>query len=603
MLPRDLPEVPVASLDTETSGLHEDDGARVACVAVAWPGGSAAFPFDQGVRDKLPTFQLDLLGGEDPNLTEKDWKDLLAWCQERQLIYHNAKFDVAMMRVGTRHWGGVDLMGQTHWDTMLASAVLEPTNSAALDACCKRAGIGEKTGLTVVKQWLKAHKLSTKRYDLVPWEVIEPYVTTDAELTLDLFDHQVDRIEDPEDEEGHAPRFEREMELLSTLYYMEARGIKYDAAMSLEAAEQLEKRADEIEATMPFPCVPSEAKRWFFEKEELPPDRVSEKTGAPSLDEEQLRDWEAQGVKWAKEYNQVGTLRRAVSMWYRGYPDKIGLDGRLRCNFRQAKVKSGRMSVERVQLQAMPKDDKAIEGIPTVRSLLRAEKGMGLWSLDLSQAELRVAAQYSGCGTMLDLLAKGADIHGVTCEQVMGISRDDPEWKFKRDIAKRLTFGSIFQIGGKKFQATLAKLANIHLPLEECASQVHRWRSLYPEFGVAYRKADKMASSKRYVPLLPKTEYEMKSWLGERDWPHTGWSRIVQGSLAYFFKLWMIEIEKEFPGRMILTIHDSVELELPLSEGDEIAAAVAAQGQRMATELFMKPETGVIMPVDQERWD
>lgn len=602
MRPSELPDVPVASLDTETSGLHEDDGARVACVAVAWAGGSAAFPFDQGVRDKLPTFQMDLLAGDDPNLSEQDWKDLLEWCKGRELIYHNAKFDVAMMRVGTRHWEGVDLMSQTYWDTMLAAAVLEPTMSIALDACCKRAEIGEKTGLTAVKQWLKAHKLSTKRYDLAPWSVIEPYVTADAELTLELFEHQVDRVEDPEEEEGYGPRFEREMELLETLYYMEARGIKYDAAVSMEAAEQLEARADEIEASMPFKCTAAEAKRWFFEKEELPPDRVSEKTGVPSLDEEQLRDWEAQGVKWAKEYNQVGTLRRAVSMWYRGYPDKMGPDGRLRCNFRQAKVKSGRMSVERVQLQAMPKDDKAIEGIPTVRSLLRAEKGMGLWSLDLSQAELRVAAQYSGCGTMLKLLAEGADIHGVTCEQVMGISRDDPEWKFKRDIAKRLTFGSIFQIGGKKFRATLAKLADIHLPLEECTEQVRRWRSLYPEFGVAYRKADKMASSKRYVPLLPKTEYEMKSWLGERDWPHTGWNRIVQGSLAYFFKLWMIAIEKEFPGFMILTIHDSVELELPLSEGDEIAAAVARQGERMATELFMKPETGVIMPVDTERW-
>jgi DNA polymerase I-like protein with 3'-5' exonuclease and polymerase domains len=376
----------------------------------------------------------------------------------------------------------------------------------------------------------------------------------------------------------------------------------YDGQTSIEAAEVLEERANELEATMPFKADVTTAKDWFFVKEKLPPMRVTEKREEPALDEEQVREWIAEDVPWAKEYGQVSKMRRAVSMWYRGYPELIGQDGRLRCSFRQGHVKTGRMSVERVQLQAMPKEDKEIEGLAGVRTLLQAQEGYGLWNLDLSQAELRIATYYSGCKRMWKLLAEGADLHGVTCEQVLGISRDDPEWKTKRDIAKRLTFGSIFQIGGKKFQATLSKLADIHLPLEECGRLVSNWRRMYPEFGVAYRKADNMAQRLGYVNLLVGTPYAQRSYFGERDWPNTAWNRIVQASLAQAFKLWMIEVESKWPGYLILTVHDSVVLEAPLDEGDGLSEEIAAAGAKLMTSLFMGEGEDVQMIVDVERY-
>ena len=596
--PADLPseDVGPVALDTETSGLHPDDGARVACLALAWEGGSAAFPFDQGVRDKLPTVQLDLLEDGDPNLGPYEWEKMVVWLEGRDLVMHNGKFDLTMMRTGTRHWKGVELAHRLKWDTMLASGILEPKEPRGLDAAAKRAGVGGKQGLAAVKQWLKARKYKPTRYDLVPWSIIQEYVTVDAEMTLDLYLHQRQQWRPEYDRE-----MELEMDLLGALYRMEARGVQYDAEESLRVAELLERKADEIESRMPFKCDVTSAKRYFFDELLLPPDRRTEK-GAPSLDEEQIRDWVKQGVEWAEEYSDVSRMRRAVSMWYQGYPDKLGADGRLRCTYRQGHVKSGRMSVERVQLQAMPKADKSVGDVPGVRDLLQAKDGHGLWSLDLSQAELRVAAKYSGCQTMLDELAGDSpDIHGRTCEQVLGVSRDDPQWKEKRDIAKRLTFGSIFQIGGQRFQATMSKLAGIHMPLDECQALVDGWRRMYPEFTTAYRKSERLAKSQGWVPLLPGTEQEVKSWFGPRDWPHTAWNRIVQGSLAQFFKMWMVAVDREFPGRMILTIHDSVLLELPLDEGDEVAARVAAQGTEIATDLFMRG-VDLTMPVDTDRW-
>lgn len=603
-LPSQLPdpsEVPWVAVDTETSGLHPDDGARVACVSLSWPalgaatGGyaTAAFPFDQGVRDKLPTAQMEFgVDEEADNLPREEWDALMGFLSSSSLVFHNAKFDLAMLRVGTRHWEGVDFVHRLEWDTMLAQGILDPLHPRGLDATAKRLGLGAKVGVSELQGWLKRRGFDKHRYDLAPWHLVAPYVAADTEMTAELYDHQLSRV-DGRDQD----RMMRELALTRALYGMESRGICYDDAVSLEAAEELERVALGIEVQMPFACTPTEAHRYFFGELGLEPMRVSEKTGRPSLDEEQVRQWVKDGVEWASEYAQVTKYRRSVSMHYRGYPEKIGRDGRLRCTYRQGHVKSGRMSVERVQLQALPKRDKNIEGIPGVRELVHPAEGHRLWNLDLSQAELRVASQYAQCRRMLEQLAEGQDIHSNTNRQVLGIDDDDPLWKEKRDIAKRLTFGGIFQIGGEKFQATLAKLADIHLPLQECKNMVAAWRQMYPEFGVAYRRSEQEVRADGYVRLLPNTDFETRSYFGERDFPNSGWNRIVQGSLAEGFKILLGDVEQNWPGRAILTVHDSILLETPADDGDRVAFEVAAHGERLMTSLY-----GIDMSVDINEW-
>lgn len=596
-----LPDVPLVCVDTETSGKHPDDGATVAVVSIAWRENgavvSAAYPFDQGIRDKFPNDQLNLLDGEDPNLREDEWQALLGWLSRRHLVMHNAKFDLMMLKTGTRHWPGIDLTGQLRWDTMLANRELWPREMIGLDASCSRLGLGEKKNEIEIQTWLRKHKLPYRRYDLAPWELVEPYAAVDAELTMRLFTRQLTHIRELEGEEFRA-RIDRETRVTKTLLAVESRGVLYDVEKSLEAANLLEQRAAGLEAALPWQGGTTQAKDWFFRRQGAQPLRTSEKTGAASLDEVQIRELVKQGVPGAAEYDQLMRCRRAISMWYRGYPEKAGSDGRLRCTYRHGHVKSGRMSVERVQLQAIPKNDKALEGVPTIRSLIHAPEGRQLWNLDLSQAELRVAAKYARCDKMLAMLERGEDLHSITTQEVMGVSRDDPDWKAKRDIGKRLTFGSIFQIGGEKFQSTLVQLADIHLPLDECTRLVQRWRSMYPEFGVAYRRAEQKARLDGWVRLLPGSPMESQSWFGERDYPNTAWNRIVQGSLAELLKLWLVEAEHKHPGMIVLTVHDSLVLEIEEDAAQDVVREVAAIGADRGSELFK-----VEMKVDADTWE
>jgi DNA polymerase-1 len=284
-------------------------------------------------------------------------------------------------------------------------------------------------------------------------------------------------------------------------------------------------------------------------------------------------------------------------MWYQGYVDKLGEDGRLRASYRHGTVTSGRLSVERVQLQAMPKADKIEEGVVGVRDLLRAKKGYGLWSLDMQQAELRVAAHYSGCARLLEMLAEGRDVHGETTQQVLGVQPDAPDYKLKRDIGKRLTFSSLFGIGGKHFHEILKKMADIDLPISECDILVKRWRDMYPEITHAYRKCDRHMQERGWVRILPGTEYETKSWLAPHEYPNTGWNRMVQGSLAAWLRMWLVAVDEEWPDTLVLTVHDSIALELPKKTGARIAKEVAEFSAERATALF-----GIPMPVEVDRY-
>jgi DNA polymerase-1 len=547
----------------------------------------------------------------DPNLSEEDWQMLLWLLGKKHLVFHNAAFDLIMMHAGTRHWHGVDLGNQLLWDTMITHRVWRPNSSAGLDNAARELGIGQKQGLDAVREWLQHAKKPKHRYDLVPWLVIEQYVTVDAETTFALYEQQ--KLHFKEETKADRNRLlkecRREFNLSVVLMRMEQRGLGYDAKRSLGAAGKMEHKVEDIVAQLPFKLTPAGARKYFLEQG-LIPERYTP-TGAPSIDAEQIREWASDNppVKWAAEYRDATKAKRAASMWYRGYVEKLGEDGRLRCRYRQVKfssagggdsdsgARSGRLSVERVNLQAMPKGDKIEKGMVGVRDLLLAKKGHALVSLDMSQAELRAAARFSKCETMLQMLNEGVDFHGKTTEDVMFIERDHPEWALKRDIGKKLTFGSIFGIGGEGFQKLLARETGVHLELDECEDLVRNWRRTYPEIMNAYRRAERVFRERGYVRILPGTEYESRSYLADGDWPHTGWNRMVQGSLAAWLRLWLVEIEHALPGALVLTVHDSVVLELPKRTAKRTGQKIADAAAARASVLFDTP-----MVVDLEMY-
>lgn len=492
-----LPDGHRVTVDTETSKLHPDDGGRIAAVSLAFraPDGrlvKKAIPFDQGING-LPLGDKDLSASHIKRLSRwPDWAldedannlgpdEFVRLCNELkrfQLAWHNAKFDMRMFKAGLRGRPdlGVDFQNETIWDTMTTQRVVDPKWPVALKQTAVRLHLGAELGVKegmeddeaeALKPWLgpKTGKNQDPRYDLVPWSVMGPYAGMDAALTLLLMEWQWALLDEELRFQMH--HVSREKDLMTVLYRMELRGVGFDVATGRRMAEMIEAARRGVAAEIPFrspttgdPSPPAAAKYFFDELEHEPfEDKLTEKARRPQVDDEVItrlvkEDWIGQEV--AKKYQWHENLKSANAKWYMAWPEATGADGRIRTDFKQADVVSGRLAVGRVQLQAIPHNYQLpkLEGLVGVRDLFveteQCPCGCGtleMWEFDVSQAEIRIATAQAQCRPMLEGFQRGLDSHTIAtmlmfgdvfkAEGFEGRETEYERWDEFRQIGKR----------------------------------------------------------------------------------------------------------------------------------------------------------------------
>lgn len=675
------------------SGLWADSGARLSIVSVAWiPPAivkhpdpevlrhavktgegvqTRAFPFAQGIwfgpgeTDLKPGQQPDLFSThlDNPNLGPADWATLNGWLRlGHRLIFHNGKFDLEKLRYAPLGWSsehapGVDLLGLTYWDTQVVAPIFWPRETTSLKPTAARLwGEDETAEVDALKPYLGPK--TDPGYDLVPWDVIGPYAAKDTNLTIRLAYQQwamLGRWWGDRDQRA-IDQTEREFKVMQILYRMERAGIPYDAAASMRAAATLGSQIAAVDRRLPFRPTDAQAKQFFFSERPvakegkttpslgLLPYATTEK-GNPQLTAEVVQRL----VKDYPEHEPAGAAARlwahrakldtAVSMWYLPYAQGIGSDGRLRTCFRQVTrgrgtedggTRSGRLSVERVNLQAIPHDYRlsaADWGVPTPRELIGMAasqiQGYELWEFDLAQAELRVAAAWAKCGKMLSAIRHGRDLHGETTMELWpGMTKESSEWGFYRQLGKRANFTLCFGAGGETFGKMISKETGVILSSDESSTIVSKWNGIYPEFRRAIERWSRYVEEHRQVPLASRDGFATgRPRVFRRDEDdHKAFNQIVQGSLAEFLKDWLIEVQgicdEEGLGYvdgvgytgLLLTIHDSLVALLPEGEREEqIAARIVGAAESLWEGFFGREDpAGRVLPIngtaEGKRW-
>jgi DNA polymerase-1 len=288
----------------------------------------------------------------------------------------------------------------------------------------------------------------------------------------------------------------------------------------------------------------------------------------------------------------------------------VGEDGRLRASFRQNGTVSGRFSVERVQLQAIPHDyrlnGEIMKGIPTPRQLISngVPAGYELWELDLAQAELRVAALYANCERMLTLIRNGEDLHADAAIQLFKVKPTDDNWGEMRNVAKRANFSLIFGVGADKLRGDIEAQTGIVLSKTETQQLIYDWHNLYPEFH---------RSIESHMRVIEKRQEQhgmawITLWNGERRWfnemeeAHKAFNQRVQPALAQFGLDWWLATERRLMGMdgqgIVMTIHDSLVLMLRADSAIDTATEI----QMLGVELWDKVFAGVPGGVDCKKW-
>ncbi len=114
---------------------------------------------------------------------------------------------------------------------------------------------------------------------------------------------------------------------------------------------------------------------------------------------------------------------------------------------------TGRITAKRLPLTSLPRG---------LRDYIVAPEGMQLFSLDMSNAELRFLAHYAKCDSLLEQFNKGSDVHSETSKlirsKVTNLQVDD---ETIREVAKVFTFSQLYGAGLNTITENSRKECNV----------------------------------------------------------------------------------------------------------------------------------------------
>lgn len=211
---------------------------------------------------------------------------------------------------------------------------------------------------------------------------------------------------------------------------------------------------------------------------------------------------------------------------------------------------TGRLSCENPNLQQVPRDKR-------IRTLITAPEGWTLIECDLSQIELRVAAELANEGAMIHAFTHGIDVHWLTAineiarggglaelvkdtaktwKQLKEVTYSDaikillemgpdaaveinPEWKEYRKKAKAVNFGYLYGMWWKKFKDYARDSYGVTLTDQEAEESRNAFFDTYSDLPAWHDRQRKFVRRHGYVPSLTgrKRRLPDATYTGDRE--------------------------------------------------------------------------------------
>ena len=194
-----------------------------------------------------------------------------------------------------------------------------------------------------------------------------------------------------------------------------------------------------------------------------------------------------------------------------------------------------------------------------IRRLFVPRPGYNLVSFDYSQMEVRIFLSYIKNDTIKELLHRDdVDFHGEAAKLAFHSEEDNDDFKFFRQMAKAVTFGTIYGIGNKK----------LSLQLGTTPKEAGQYKRQY--FAG-------LKGSKEFVNSVARM-VETRGWIKNRygrvyhipeQLAYKGVNYLVQGTSADILNERMVEVYKilwNTNSHLLLQVHDEVICEIPDNE-------------------------------------
>ncbi len=477
-------------------------------------------------------------------------------------IGQNAKFDALILK---RY--GVEVH-PVAFDTMLASYVLNPSDSHSMDDLARRLLEYAPIPITSLIGEKKKDQRSMYEIDL---NLITEYAAEDADVTLRLYHVLRKQLE-----EQHLLDFAADVEfsLVDALTQIEYNGVAIDTQslgdISTYILRQSAVLREEIykETGTEFNLdSPKQLGDVLFERMKIPPVKKTKTGYSTDVSVLEILAENHPVASLILEYRQLTKLQ---STYVEALPKLINpRTGRIHTTFNQTVAGTGRLSSTDPNLQNIPIRSEL--GKQIRRAFIPQAEGAKILSVDYSQIELRIMAHISGDETLVDAFQHNLDIHAATASALFGTPVDNVDSDMRR-VAKTVNFGVMYGLGA------FGLAQRLKIPRGQAQEIITNYFDTYPrikeyidstlEEGRKKGYVETLRGRRRYYPDLSSSNRAVRT-AAER----AAINMPIQGTAADMLKLAMIKIHSEMQAQklrslMILQVHDELVFEMMPGEED-----------------------------------
>lgn len=585
---------PFIALDSETTGLYPRNGYVL--------GISLSYERDHGAY-----IDSNCIDDEASNLFQELFN-------KKTVVFHNAKFDLAFMRYHF-NWEFPN-----YEDTMLLHYCIDenPGTHGLKQLALQLTDYGDYE--QPMYEWIDEYRKKTGilkddfSFDLIPFDIIKVYAAIDAIVTFLIYT----KLKPAVTKNKKLNKVYEEILIPASTFLIDIQdnGVPFDLERLKFAQLEMQKSIDQsVEELYKEPKVREfeeaqgkefnpnsvmQLRSFLFDYVGLTPVGKKTSTGANSTDAEVLKELAEQ-----HHIPQLILNIRQKSKIKNTYLDKIipqlDRDGRLRTNFNIHGTTSGRLSSSgKLNLQQLPRDNSAVKGS------IKASPGHKIVAVDLTTAEVYVAAVLSNDKELMGVFQSGGDFHSTIAKKVFNLPCEIAEVKelypLLRQAAKAITFGIMYGAGPSKISWQVTKDAKDNGMDYEFSEQDAReainayfkqfrglkaWITKNQEFIANNGYIYSYFGRKRRLPNVLSTDGGIKSHA-----IRSGLNFLVQSPASDVNLLAAIDMQNyikrnKMKARIFALVHDSILAEVPDNEVDRYMEKLRG---------FIKTDRGLSIP-------
>jgi len=579
---------PYIALDSETTGLYPRDGHIL--------GISLSYEQDRGAYIDTECFD---------EVTESLLQELF---YKKKVIFHNAKFDMAFFEY---HF---NFEFPDFEDTMLLHYLIDenPGTHGLKQLAIKYTKYGdyEKPMYDWIDNYRKENGILKNDFtwDSIPFDVMKIYAGMDAAVTYLLYEKFV-KIK----QNKRLAKVYDNILIPGCRFLCDAQdnGVPFDKQRLLKAQSLMQQEIDDAVAELykddainkfekingkDFnPNSTVQLRSLLFDYVGLNPTGKKTGTGAHSTDAEVLGEL-------AEQSHIPGLILniRQKSKIKNTYLDKIlpqlDRDSRLRTGFNLHGTTSGRLSSSgKLNMQQLPRDN------PIVKGCIKAAPGHKIVAMDLTTAEVYVAAVLAKDTALMDVFKSGGNFHSTIAHKVFKLPCKVEEvaelYGTQRQAAKAVTFGIMYGAGARKISEQVTKDSGKFFSPQEAQEVIDEYFAAFHKLKSWITENQKFIQQngfiysffgrKRRLPNVASTDKGIQSHS-----VRSGLNFLVQSAASDINLLGAIDMNSWIKAnnkkaRIFALVHDSILAEVPEDEVEEYKEKLAG---------FVQMDRGLSIP-------